>query len=179
MKNVLNNYRALFKTIKSERHLIISGLLLVIIPAATIFNTWFIVRGVKSDVNIELARLGDQIANIIERSIRDSLSNPGAVDAIIGDIVRENDEIESIDVLAPIIDNNNINFKIISSLEPADKGKISDSRYNLPVWNEDHSIRYSSTSATLSIENQPNKDPKKQFLIVVSPMHDVFGSLLA
>ena len=108
MKNVFNDFRILFKTIKSERHLIISGLLLVIIPVATIFNTWLIVRGVKSDVNIELARLGDQIANIIERSIRDSLSNPGAVDAIIGDIVRENDEIESIDVLAPIIENNNI-----------------------------------------------------------------------
>lgn len=178
MKNVLNNLRIFFKTVKSERHLIISGLLLVVIPAATIFNTWFIVRGVKNDVNIELARLGDQIANIIERSIRDDLSNPGAIDAIIGDIVRENDEIESIDVLTPVIENNNINFKIISSIDSADKGKISDARYNLPVWNEDHSIRYSSTSTALSIENQSNKDPKKQFLIVVSPMHDVFGAKL-
>ena len=33
------------------------------------------------------------------------------IDAIIGDIVRENDDIKSIDVLAPVIEKNDINFK--------------------------------------------------------------------
>ena len=112
MNIFFNNLRILWKTLKGERHLIISGLLLIVIPAATIFNTLFLINHIRKDINTELARMGDQLTNVIGRSVRDHLANPGEIDAIIGDIVRENSDIKSIDVLIPVSEKNDINYVI-------------------------------------------------------------------
>ena len=105
----MKNLQVLWKTVRKEYHLVISGLLLIIIPAAMILNTAFLINNVKKDIDIEVQRLGNQVANIIGRSIRDQLSNVGAVDAIITDIARDNDDVKSIDILQPLIENNAAN----------------------------------------------------------------------
>ncbi len=171
----MNNLNVLWKTVKKEYHLVISGLLLVLIPAAMIFNTAFLVGNVKKDIDVEVRRLGSQVANIIGRSIRDNLANPPSIDAVITDIARENPDIKSIDVLSPFIEQNDIKFKIITSLDTTAKGKVSSQKHNLLAWNEDTAISYLSSSDALSTEDQTTAS-NKRFWIIAVPIHDAFDT---
>ncbi|OGG42927.1 hypothetical protein A2841_02170 [Candidatus Kaiserbacteria bacterium RIFCSPHIGHO2_01_FULL_48_10] len=175
----MKNLQVLWKTVRKEYHLVISGLLLIIIPAAMILNTAFLINNVKQDIDIEVQRLGSQVANIIGRSIRDQLSNPGAIDAIIIDIARDNEDIKSIDILQPLIENNDIKFKILTSLDVNAKEKISSQRHNILAWNDDRAIAYLSSSDELSTEKQDIPSADKRFWIIATPLHDALGTKVA
>jgi len=104
MRDFIVYFSTLFKTFRKEYHLVLSALLLILIPAAVIFNTNYLIKNVKKDIDKEVLRLGSQMANIIGRSIRDDLGNSGRIDAIIGDMARENPDIKGIDILVPAVE---------------------------------------------------------------------------
>lgn len=157
--------------------MILSGLLLILIPLAVIFNTQFLIQNVKKDIDKEVLRLGEQAANIIGRSIRDDLSNPGKVSALISDYARENKDIAGIDVLLPIVNDNDVKFTILSSLDEAAVGKISGQKQDFLAWAGDEAHGYISTSSALSTENQEIPS-NSRFWIIINPFHDAFGKKL-
>ena len=178
MRDFIVYFSTLFKTFRKEYHLVLSALLLILIPAAVIFNTNYLIKNVKKDIDKEVLRLGSQMANIIGRSIRDDLGNSGRIDAIIGDMARENPDIKGIDILVPAVEKNDIQFKIISSLDAAAKDKISNQTQNLWAWTDDETRAYLTSSTALSTENNEIPDENSRSWIIAAPFHDAFENKL-
>lgn len=178
MRDFIAYLSTLFKTFRKEYHLVLSAFLLILIPAAVIFNTNYLIKNVKKDIDKEVLRLGSQMANIIGRSIRDDLSNEGRIDSIIGDIARENPDIIGIDILLPAVEKNDIKFKIISSLDSEAKGKISTQTQNLWAWTDDEARAYLTSSTALSTENNEMPDENVRSWVIAVPFHDAFKGKL-
>ncbi len=178
MRDFIAYLSTLFKTFRKEYHLILSAFLLILIPAAVIFNTNYLIKNIKKDIDKEVLRLGSQMANIIGRAIRDDLSNEGRIDSIIGDIARENPDIIGIDILLPAVEKNDIKFKIISSLDPEAKGKISSQTQNLWAWTDDEARAYLTSSTAISTENNEMPDENVRSWVIAAPFHDAFKSKL-
>ncbi|TAN58150.1 HAMP domain-containing histidine kinase [Patescibacteria group bacterium] len=178
MRDFIAYLSTFFKTFRKEYHLILSAFLLILIPAAVIFNTNYLIKNVKKDIDKEVLRLGSQMANIIGRAIRDDLSNEGSIDSIIGDVALENPDIIGIDILLPAVEKNDIKFKIISSLDPEAKGKISSQTQNLWAWTDDEARAYLTSSVAISTENNQMPDENVRSWVIAVPFHDAFKSKL-
>jgi signal transduction histidine kinase len=131
--------------IKNNPAIIYSLVLLIFIPVALYFNTYYTLSSAQGDIDIITqgkAVLAENIANL---AVQNSLSNPAQLENLIHKVISQNNEVQQMEFLAPNPGGNG--FKIIASSEPGNVGQTTNEVQNILAWNQQQGIGFIGTDA--------------------------------
>lgn len=172
-----NLFRATQQLFLSEHgQLVFAVLLLILIPAALVFNTFSALRTAQDNMDVELQRKALLAEQVFHASTRDHLNDPAALQAILTSVQAAGDEVWGIDILR----RDGENFTIVASAVPENVGRTIDDLNAVIAWHEGQAIAYQSASADRSTVGQSSEvDRSQRFWVVVNPITDDRGEKVA
>lgn len=166
-----------FNFLKKNYQLIFSILLIIFIPAALLFHTYFSVKSIQKNMDIELQRKALLVENVFNAVIYDSLNNRDLLQQKITRIAQNSPEIIAFDVVVPKEEK----FEIIAGLDKEAIGTELDDLQNVMAWYENKTFAYlTKTSAPSSSQDiSEQKGEFGRFWVVVSPLQNEIGEKTA
>ena len=142
--------------IRKNPTILYSFLLMVLIPLAFYYNTFFAIRSFQKNIDYNLQTKALLAENIFGSLASETIKDPAVLNEKIKEIARQNPEIVKIQVILP----EDEKFKIIASKDSQEVGKnISSTSIDL-AWSQDQAI------AHLVSKNG------ERFWIVAKPFYD-------
>jgi signal transduction histidine kinase len=166
-------FRRLQELIVSERgQLIFATVLLVLIPAALVYNTLVAVNAAERNMDIELQRKAFLAERIFQATVREEINDDAALQELVTQVAAASEEIWSIDILRPQAES----FTVVASLAQETIGQSTTALNNTIAWQEEETIAYLTSANSLStIEQTMLSQSNQRFWLVVSPLYDVAG----
>jgi signal transduction histidine kinase len=128
-------FRFALDFIKSNPSVILSLALLVFMPLALYFNTFFTLRSFENFSNQEIQRKSVMIENIIDSFVDEKqLENPGSVQDQVDKIKANEDEIYNLEIFVPEKEKLD-SFKVVAAFDKNSVGQISSEMRNIFAWN--------------------------------------------
>ena len=123
-----------------------SLLLLVMVPAAFFANNYIINTNYEKATDVITQRKANLAENILGNFIYGQFSDTVALQSLVGQIVKDNDEIVSLSVLRPK-DGQSV-FEVAASNDPAQVGKTQkEDVQNLLAWSQPEGIAFLDQNA--------------------------------
>lgn len=166
-----------FYFLRKNYQLIFSILLIIFIPAALLFHTYFSVKSIQKNMDVELQRKALLVENVFNSVIYDSLDNRELLQQKITRIARNSPEIIAFDIVMPKEEK----FEIIAGLDKEAIGTELDDLQNVMAWYENKTFAYLTKTSALSADQNLAKQQGEfgRFWVVVSPLHNEIGEKTA
>lgn len=152
-------------------------LLLILIPAALVFNTYSSIQSAQRNMDIELQRKALLAERIFQTVAQGLLTDQAKLQEVVTKVSESSEEVWGVDVLVP----QGEDFQVFASLVPSTVGTTIKDLNAVIAWHEQEAIAYqtvSSDRATVNQQIQPG-DQAQRFWVVVSPIHNVSGEKVA
>ncbi|MFC1663060.1 sensor histidine kinase [Patescibacteria group bacterium] len=157
----------------SERgQLVFATLLMVLIPAALVYNTLVTVQTAQDNMDIELQRKALLAEKIFQSTTKELLNDEKKLQRIATEVAAASEEVWAIDILKP----KGEDFVVVASLSKNAIGETTDALNNSIAWHEEETIAYQTRSDTFSsVEQSQRGQGDRRFWQVVSPLYDSAG----
>mgnify|MGYP001164581993 CR=1 FL=1 len=134
------------KFIKENPSIILSIALMVFMPLALYFNSYFILSTFEKTIETESLRKAAMVENVIDSMIdQDTLDNPEKLAAKIGEIQERENEILNLEVLLPK-DEKNGSYVVVASYSPERVGaEVSEDVYKSIAWSQPEGTSHRET----------------------------------
>jgi len=154
--------------IRKNPTILYSFLLMVLIPLAFYYNTFFAIRSFQKNIDYNLQTKALLAENIFGSLATETIKDPAVLNEKIKEIARQNPEIAKIQVILP----EDEKFKIIASKNSQEVGKnISSTSIDL-AWSQDQAIAHlvSKNGERFWIVTKPfyDSENKKAGLVAIS-----------
>lgn len=160
--------------IRNNFQLVYGIILLILIPAALVVNTLVFISNTQKTLDTELQKKAALATSIFGAEVSDEVGQTEHLQAKLEQMAADNTELKSIDILIP----DQEDFKIVASLDAASIGTIPKYIYNTLAWQSSEAIAFSTTSPSLSSQDQ-KLSSKERFWVIVQPVKNTSGEKVA
>lgn len=162
--------RAIF--LQRNWQIIYAIILIVLVPATIVLNTFFVVDRFRNTVDVELQRTALIIGKLFNVTGTEVFGDPVKLQARVDAVAKALPEVRSLDVLA----RNGEEFTLIASTTVEDIGKPAHGRQNILAWYDNQSIAYLTKSSHSAASDQKltveEARSRERFWGVVMPLYD-------
>lgn len=129
--------------------------IIIFVPALLVFNTLWLLNNTKKDMDSELRRKAELANQAVASSIALNISDQGKVQSIVDAIMKNSDEMVSINILIPSSDK----FQVFASSDKSKRGITFTDIQSSMVWSREQSI------ATL-VNSESNKENERLWKVL-------------
>ncbi|MEI8096566.1 MAG: HAMP domain-containing sensor histidine kinase [Candidatus Moraniibacteriota bacterium] len=126
--------------IRENPRIIYSLVLLVFVPAAFFFNTYNIISGMEKDIDRITQRKAVLAEKIINTVLSEKMNDEMALQGVVNDITKDNNEILSLAILKP--DNDPSRFRVVASSETEALGQVTENIQYVLAWSKPEGIAF-------------------------------------
>ena len=151
--------------------------LVVFIPTALLLHNYFLVKKVKSNLDLEFTNKATLTTNVTKNYIKEAWPSREKMQERIVTVVNENKEIKTLDVLVP----EGENFKIVASISQNSKGEVVENTLNNIAWKEGFITFSTNASSKSSIQELKSYDYESgnRYQMVVKTIKNEQGEKVA
>jgi len=152
------------KFLRDNKQVVYSVILMIVIPGALIFNTWFLSGYFRNTVDQSIHDKAVAIGLSINTALADKLGSPEEMQSFIDDWQKYSSETKLLDILYLEKDS----FKLAASMDKGKVGQTDESMAYMISWKNDAPIAQ-------KIIDPANKS-KNPYWLVAMPLKDIQGN---
>lgn len=161
--------------LRKNWQIVYAMVLIMLVPATIVLNTFFVVGRFQNTVDIQLQRTVLMVGRMFNVTGTEVFGDPVELQERVSAVAQALPEIRSLDVLARSGDE----FVVVASLTPEDVGKIAHGRQNILAWYDGQSIAYltkssRSAAAEQTLTSEEIRSDERYWGVVV-PLLDADG----
>ncbi len=145
-------------------------ILIALVPTTIIFNTLYVIRKFRTNIDLQLQRQALLVSEIINATSIASSSDLSSLQQKIERILERSEEVQSIDVM----ENTAYGFRVIASSLSENLGQQADQLNNTIAWNRDQAIAHLARPSPQDIDKNPELAGVRYWNVVI-PLHDNEG----
>lgn len=126
--------------VRENPRIIYSLVLLVFVPAAFFFNTYSIISGMEKDIDRITQRKAVLAEKIINANVSEKMSSREDLQKVVDNILKENDEIRSLDILWP--EEGQGSFRVVAANEKEKVDQTTQNIQHILAWNKPEGIAF-------------------------------------
>ncbi|MFA5249084.1 MAG: HAMP domain-containing sensor histidine kinase [Candidatus Paceibacterota bacterium] len=162
------NSHSKIRFLADNKQVVYSILLMIVIPGAVVFNTWFLSGYFRDAIDRSIQDKAISIGQSINAGLADKLSSSEEMQSFVDDWQKYNEDAKMLDILYPGQDS----FKLAASMDKAQVGKeigVKDGAMAYVIaWNND----YPTTQRVLDNKGGSNNP----YWLVMMPLKDLQGN---
>lgn len=173
--NVPSDTGASAMFLRKNWQIIYAFILIMLVPATIVLNTFFVVGRFRDTVDAELQRTALMVGKMFNVASENVMSDPMLLQKRVTEVARTLPEIKSLDVLT----KDGEEFTVAASLAAEEIGKLAHGRQNILAWYDAQPIAYLTKSAR-SAASEQSLTPEEirsdaRYWGVVMPLYDSTG----
>ncbi|MFC1687362.1 sensor histidine kinase [Patescibacteria group bacterium] len=163
--------------LKKNYQIVYATLLLFLIPAAVILNSFFFIKSTQKIIDVEINREAHLAEQVFVASFDEDTLDAELIQERIQKIASLSEAIYGLDVLIPVEED----YQVIASLDSNAVGKVSTFLNYTIAWKTEEGISYTTRSdgVSPSLEGTEPDRGDDRYWIVASPLYNSEGEKIA